>query len=291
MVTGSFYSIDKFIHGCFVWLLCSLSVGFLLVSSFSSLLKPKPAITMTTQTEWDLWGSPISAGRSFISPSKPNATCSCEYNVRLLLEWKREIEKLVESNRDQEKARSNYLRERLASSEEAREKMKGTMSMMSKQIAANATMIAEQSGRGIASNGPDYSSRVFACETGNASPKTSSTTPHHLRDDVRYFPTNKKSTPVPKSTIPTKSSVAQGNIPPPSANGGVSSNVGDSNPHHEALPQRARGKADRSSDTRGSGQTRSGPQTSGLKQSNPGQSVSNAPGRSSNGNDTAHQGA
>ena len=66
------------------------------------------ATVMATQTEWDLWGSPISAGRSFVTPSKQTQTCNCDYNVRLLLDWKREIEKRVEVNGEQERARSNY---------------------------------------------------------------------------------------------------------------------------------------------------------------------------------------
>ena len=66
-------------------------------------------IAMASQTEWDLWGSPLTDGRTIISPTKPSSQCSCEYNVRLLLDWKREVEKRYEASHEQEKARSNYL--------------------------------------------------------------------------------------------------------------------------------------------------------------------------------------
>ena len=247
----------------------------------------KPPVTMATQTEWDLWGSPISAGRSFVTPTKQIPPCSCEYNVRLLLDWKREIEKLIAYNSDQEKARSNYLRGRLSNADDDREKMKGTTSTLSKQIATNATMISELSGRGPGSGDCDYGSRVFACGTGNASPRTSSATPHHLRDDVRYFPSSKKPPTVSNaaSSTPTNASGAvQSSTPAGPGNGAIGGNQGNTAPQHAALPQRARGKADRSSDTRGPGPTRSGPQAPDPKLTSTNQTVNNLPGRNINGN-------
>ena len=157
-----------------------------------------PPITMATQTEWDLWGSPIAPSRSFISPNRPSSSCNCEYNVRLLLDRMRELEKRVDSNADQDKARSNYLRERLARAEKEREKMRAMMSVLSKQISVNATMIAERSSKESNDTTYDYGARVYACQTGNAIASNSSSagTPvpsfMQLRDDVRYHPTIKR---------------------------------------------------------------------------------------------------
>ena len=209
--------------------------------------------TMATQTEWDLWGSPVSNGRGFISPSKPANTCNCEYNVRLLLDWKREAEKRIEANGEQERARSNYLRARLTKSEEEREKMRATMSTMSRQISANATMIADVAGRGIAPGMNDYSARVFSCETGNAS-----------RFDL---PCNSPNPSIlPQSSISTchPDAASKGNPSVPSSSSsraevpradtyltrpGPTSTQSShtSAPYPAPLPQRPRGQADRSS--------------------------------------------
>ena len=161
--------------------------------------------------------------------------------MRLLLDRMRELEKRVDSNADQDKARSNYLRERLARAEEEREKMRATMSVLSKQISANSTMIAERSSKERDVTMYDYGARVYACQTGNAMVSNSSSagapppSSMQLRDDVRYHPTSKKSNP-----------------PPPVCSGNSTGNT--MIPQQVPLPQRERGKADRSSDVRGQGQ-------------------------------------
>ena len=208
---------------------------------------------MTTQTEWDLWGSPVSNGMSFISPSKPANTCNCEYNVRLLLDWKRESEKRIEANGEQERARSNYLRARLIKSEEEREKMRVTMSTMSRQITANASMIAELAGRGVAAGMNDYAARVFACETGNAtrfdllSNTTNSHTPPQFSSDARHPDAVSKSKPSESGSASLRIDVPRASAPSvrPSS---TATNVPHTAATHPApLPQRPRGQADRSS--------------------------------------------
>ena len=221
----------------------------------SATSKSTQPVTMTTQTEWDLWGSPISNGMSFISPNKPRASCNCEYNVRLLLDWKREIEKRVEANGEQERARSNYLRGRLANSDDEREKMKVTISTQSRQIAANAKMIAELCGRGVTPSGHDYGARVFACETGNASrsdnppPRQHPYEANRPRGDSRYPPTVVVNNSRPQNPPPTGAGASIPNNEAPTRNNDYVSSSSTATPNPAPLPQRAgtRGKADRSS--------------------------------------------
>ena len=214
-----------------------------------------PPITMATQTEWDLWGIPIAPSRSLISPNRPSNSCNCEYNVRLLLDRMRELEKRVDSNADQDKARSNYLRERLARAEEEREKMRATMSVLSKQISANSTMIAERSSKESDVTMYDYGARVYACQTGNAMVSNSSSagapppSSMQLRDDVRYHPTSKKSN---QDVRPPANGRNNPTPTPPVCSGNSTGNT--MIPQQVPLPQRERGKADRSSDVRGQGQ-------------------------------------
>ena len=210
--------------------------------------------TMATQTERDLWGSPMSAGRSFLSPTRGSSQCNCEYNVRLLLEWKREIKKRVE---EQEKARSNFLRERLARSEEDREKQCTAMGTMSNQIAANAAMIAELTGNGISAGAYDYGARVFACQTGNTSksdrppPEVANPNTQHTQKEARFFPTSKRNGPPSQEAVPAVDIRYKNTVPPTT---GPSTARGAQTPQLAPLPQRERGQSDRSSNLRGQGQ-------------------------------------
>ena len=224
-------------------------------------------IVMATQTEWDLWGSPLSAGKSFLSPSRSSTQCSCEYNVRLLLDWKRDSEKRAEVNREQDRARTNYLRERLIRAEEDREKMRATINNLSKQAAVNASMIADVLKRGIDVGSYDYGARVFTCQSGNSS----SFDPTSVGNPSRFDPTSAYTpnpTPPSSGVEVIRSQANGGSAPasqrvvagrgdpsmsrPPTTNSGANPRV-PSAPQLAPLPQRDRGKADRSSDPRGQG--------------------------------------
>ena len=124
-------------------------------------------------------------------------------------------------------------------------------------------MISELAGRGPAVGVSDYGARVFACETGNASRfdvppvrPDSSKPPHPLVDD-RYLPTNKASIPARASTpanvggasVDSDKSACSSVVPNPAPVSTVSM---------PPMQQRVGGKADRSSNTRGSVATQSG---------------------------------
>ena len=137
--------------------------------------------------------------------------------------------------------------------EEEREKMRASMNTMSKQIAANAAMIAESAGKGPNAEGYDYSAKVFACQSGNANrydplpsgPATSSSQRRY--DDNHPNPASKK-------TAPTTQQSNAGAVPSTrvrSGPGGPSNAV--MSPQLKPMPQRERGQADRSSNTRGQG--------------------------------------
>ena len=104
--------------------------------------KPKKSasITMTTQTDWDMWGTPLA---SVNCPILKAPTCKCEHNARIFKEWKDDIERDRSTSEEQNRAKFNYLREQKMKSDEERERMKNTMAAMSKKLAENTDNIAE----------------------------------------------------------------------------------------------------------------------------------------------------
>ena len=101
------------------------------------------AVTMSSQTEWDLWGSPKASDCARISSSYMRSHCDCADEVKRLKDWRREHERQSEITDHSNRAKLNSLRQKLIESEEDRGKMKGTISSLSKQIADNAAAIAE----------------------------------------------------------------------------------------------------------------------------------------------------
>ena len=108
------------------------------------------ATAMSTQTGWDAWGSPLPNGGRSVSPSRRTPECDCKYNVKVLNEWRREIDRRMEANDrrmeandDKCKAKLNILRAKIIEGEEERGKMKATIASLSKQLAANSASSAE----------------------------------------------------------------------------------------------------------------------------------------------------
>ena len=101
------------------------------------------SITMTTQTGWDVWGSPLTNGGRSISPSRRVPECDCKHNVKVLNEWRRESDRRTEANEDKFKAKLNILRAKVIEGEDEREKMRATIASLSKQVAMNTAYIAE----------------------------------------------------------------------------------------------------------------------------------------------------
>ena len=101
------------------------------------------AIAMTTQTEWDLWGSPLSKGGRSISPSRRAPECDCKYNVKVLNEWRKEADRRTEANEEKFKAKLNFLQAKVIEGEEERGKMRATIASLSKEVAANTATATE----------------------------------------------------------------------------------------------------------------------------------------------------
>ena len=111
--------------------------------SLSNRDRPTCGVTMATQTEWNLWGTPESSNSDTISPTRRRHMCDCEGELRHLREWKRDHERQEEKKDHQNKAKMNSLRQKLMDAEDERSKMKATISSLSKQIANNTAAIAE----------------------------------------------------------------------------------------------------------------------------------------------------
>ena len=101
------------------------------------------AITMATQTEWDLWGSPAYTDGRSLAPSRHVSECDCKYNVKVLNEWRREADRRSVVNDENYKAKLNFLRAKIIEGEEDRGKMRDTIAALTKQVAANTASAAE----------------------------------------------------------------------------------------------------------------------------------------------------
>ena len=100
----------------------------------------KKSTTMTTQTEWDMWGTPLA---SVNCPILKVPACKCEQDSRLFKEWKDDVERDRVSRDEQNRAKFNYLREQKMKADEERERMRCSMRAMSKKMAENSANIAE----------------------------------------------------------------------------------------------------------------------------------------------------
>ena len=109
---------------------------------------------MTTQTEWDLWGEPLtSPGSTFLMAS----SCRCEENLRKFKDWKAdmerelkrckdgkaEMEKEVRSRDDQYRSKLNYLREQKLKADDDRDKLRSLIASLSKKVAENTSQMTE----------------------------------------------------------------------------------------------------------------------------------------------------
>ena len=157
------------------------------------------ATAMSTQTGWDAWGSPLPNGGRSVSPSRRTPECDCKYNVKVLNEWRREIDRRMEANDrrmeandDKCKAKLNILRAKIIEGEEERGKMKATIASLSKQLAANSASSAEvKLGASDPSYGPVIPNRPNSATTAaTREPPPSGNRPKsvqvsRLRDDPR----------------------------------------------------------------------------------------------------------
>ena len=99
---------------------------------------------MATQTGWDHWGSPSASGDNHcITPTKQKQECDCKHNVKLLLDWKREMEHKMEDNDGRYKVKLNILREKVMKAEDERDKLRATIASLTKQIASNTATVTE----------------------------------------------------------------------------------------------------------------------------------------------------
>ena len=113
------------------------------------------AITMATQTDWDLWGSPMYSGERSLAPSKRAPECDCKHNVRLLNEWRREVDRKMEVDSDKSNTKFNLLKAKIIEGEEEREKMRATIASLTKQVTMNSATPAELKARAA---GPSHGS-------------------------------------------------------------------------------------------------------------------------------------
>ena len=101
---------------------------------------PKNSTTMASQTEWDLWGMPISNGRCI---SAAPTACRCDEVLRKFNEWKGEVERENAARDSQYRAKLNYLREEKLKADAERERMRSHIATLSKSVADNTALTAE----------------------------------------------------------------------------------------------------------------------------------------------------
>ena len=101
-------------------------------------LKPSP--TMATQTEWDVWGMPISSGQSLTA--RPSA-CRCDDMARKFSDWKGEMERELAARDNQYRSKLNFLREEKLKADAERERMRSHIATLSTKVADMSALMAE----------------------------------------------------------------------------------------------------------------------------------------------------
>ena len=92
----------------------------------------RQSVSMAAQTEWDMWG-PIGPSDNLMRPRK--GACDCDAKFREIEEWRKELVRSATEQANQDRAKFNYLRQKLMESDEKMEKMKRSMDALAKECA------------------------------------------------------------------------------------------------------------------------------------------------------------